>query len=172
MSVLTPGLTPNQKQRLADALRRVAGLPLGSVAQVFMDADVAAARALDYRTDTPTPCRAIAAGITAEHKIASDTAACTYGIAVGVRLGRTFVPQPKARSKWISAEYAALSEPNRRDVQRYIRRLLRIQNPPARANKAASAQEELAAAKRWAREMGRLAWAQHNGKPVTRDDTE
>src|SRR5688572_16047418 len=103
MSVLTPGLTPHQKQRLADALRRVAGLPHGSVAHIYLDPDLAAARALDYRTDTPTPCRAIAAGMAAEHKIAPDLAACTYGIAVGVRLGRTFTPQQKPRSKgWIS----------------------------------------------------------------------
>jgi hypothetical protein len=169
MSVLTPGLTYHQKQRLADALRRVAGLPRGSIAVVYMDADVAAARALDYRfttgSESVSACLAIAASIAAEHRIPVDVAACTYGIAVGVRLGRTFAPQPKARSKWISEEYKRLSEPARRDVQQYIRRLLKIQDPPT-PKAPASPQEELAAAKRWAREMGHVAsGAQRRNKP-------
>src|SRR5688500_1429556 len=124
MSVLTPGLTPHQKQRLADVLRRVAGLPLGAITAIYLDADVAAARALNYRTTTQTPSGTVAACIAAEHTMATDTAACAYGVAVGVRLGRTFGPQPKSRSKgWISEECRQLSAPNRRDAAKYIRRL-------------------------------------------------
>jgi hypothetical protein len=148
-NVLTPGLTPHQKQRLADALRRVAGLPLGSIALVYTDADVASARALDARElDRAQPCLAVAAWIAAEHRIPVDVAACVFGIATGVRLGRTFIADRPHRSKWISDEYKRLSEPNRRDVQRYIRRLLKIQEPTRHAP-AASPQEEVAAARQW-----------------------
>ena len=168
MAVLTPGLTPNQKQRLADALRRIAGLPLGSIAQIYSDADVAAARAFNIYTDNPTTCSTVAASIAAEHQIPVVVAACAYGIAVGVRLGRTFAPQPRARSKWISDEYKRLSEPARREAQKYIRKLLRIQDPPP--PKAPPPGVEGEAAKAWAKKMGRLAWAQHTGKPIPRDE--
>ena len=158
MAVLTPGLTSNQKERLADALRRIAGLPVGSVAVVYMDADVAAARALDLRGTTAGPCLAVAAWIAAEHRIPVDVAACCYGIAAGIRLGRTFATPPHRRSKWISDEYKRLSEPNRRDAQKYIRKLLRAQGPPPRPP-AASPQEEIEAARAWAKRAGREARA-------------
>jgi hypothetical protein len=47
------------------------------------------------------------------------------------------------------------SSDNRRDVQRYIRKLLKAQDPPK--PKAPKAEVELAAAKRWMEEAGRLA---------------
>jgi hypothetical protein len=126
-AVLTPGLTPFQKLRLSDALRRIAGLPLGSIAQVYLDVDVAAARGLNPLTDNAASCSVLAASFAAEHKIPLDIAACAYGIAVGVRLGRTFAPPAPRLKKWISEEYKQLTEPNRRDVRRYIRRILKIQ---------------------------------------------
>jgi hypothetical protein len=100
-----------------------------------LDVDVAAARGLNPLTDNAASCSMLAASFAAEHKIPIDVAACAYGIAVGVRLGRTFAPPAPRRTKWISEEYKQLTESNRRDVQRYIRRMLKIQmegkNPSA-----------------------------------------
>jgi hypothetical protein len=73
-----------------------------------------------------------------------------------LRVGRRFVKPPPPRSKWISAEYKRLTEPNRRDVQKYIRRLLKAQEP--RRPPAPSADVEIATARR-TREIGRTARA-------------
>ena len=154
---------------------------------MYLDADVAAARALDYRTDRPTPLGTVAAGMAAEHKIAIDIAACAYGVAVGVRLGRTFAPPAKPRSKaWISDDYRQLTEPNRRDAAKYIRKLLKIQGAPRTIGRpyaptspatpasddvrAGDPEAELAAAKRWARDIGHVAsgaqrWNKRRTKP-------
>jgi hypothetical protein len=90
-----------------------------------------------------------------EHRHDARLVAYIAGLAHGVRLGRRFVKPPPPRSKWISAEYKRLTEPNRRDVQRYIRRLLKAQTPPRPA--APSADVEMASATRWSRRMGELA---------------
>ena len=160
-ALLTPGLSYRQRERLADALRRVGGLPLGSITPLYVDCDVAAARALNVRREEPANCRGVVLNIASEHKLPVDVVGFAYGIATGVRLGRTFAPEPRSRSKWISDEYKRLTEPNRRDAQRYIRRLLRIQEPPP--PKAAPIADEVAAAKRWSREAGRRAWAESKG---------
>lgn len=185
MKVMTPGLTPHQKQRLADAVRRAGGVPLGAITTVYMDADVAAARALNPYSDF-TDAEAVAEAIASEHHLSVTIAACAYGIAVGVRLGRTFAPQPKPRSRaWISEDYRQLTEPNRRDAAKYIRRLLRGQgtsrplgrpygalSPPSsvprEAGRPASIEEKIAAAKRWVRDIGHVAaGSQRRNKPRT-----
>ena len=163
MAVLTPGLTYHQRERLADALRRVGGLPLGSITPLYLDCDVAAARALNVTRAEPADRRAVVLGIASEHKLPVDVVGFAYGIATGIRLGRTFATPPIQRSKWISEEYKRLSEPARRDAQRYIRKLLKIQDPPLPKSKPA---DEIAAAKAWARKAGRLAYAQATGKDV------
>ena len=146
--LLTPGLTPHQRQRVADILIRTGAAPTGELATMYCEADVTAARFLNDHTGCHIPV------------------APTFlqGFAIGLRLGRTFAPLPRPRSKWISDEYRRLSEASRRDVQRYIRRLLRLQNPPP--PKAPPAPVEVEAARTWAKKAGRLAWAQHTGKPV------
>ena len=176
-AVLTPGLTPLQKQRLADALRRIGGLPLGSITTLFLDCDVAAARALNATLTEPTSCQAVVRAVAAEHQVTIDVAGFTYGMATGVRLGRSFAPEPKPRSKaWISEEYRQLTEPNRRDAAKYIRKLLKAQGVPRPTHRAygvgapataptrghtATTESDGEAAKRWAREMGRVAAGSH-----------
>jgi hypothetical protein len=157
-AVLTPGLTPRQRERLSSALQRIGGAPVGVIASLFMDVDRAAVRALDPRGPIPGPsCTDVTSAIATAHRLPIEVIACCYGIAVGVRLGRTFIVPPSPRRKWISEEYARLTEHNRRDVQRYIRRLLKAQAPPT--PRSSDPHAELSAARKWIRTAGALARA-------------
>ena len=151
-AVLTPGLTYRQRERLASALTRIGAVPVGSAASLFVDVDRAAVRALNGH---PVHVETFMADVADAHGLPLAVVATCHGIAVGVRLGRTFVTPPPRRRKWISEEYARLTEHNRRDVQRYIRKLLKAQSPPM--PKRSDPAVELAAARRWSREAGRLA---------------
>jgi hypothetical protein len=161
-AVLTPGLTPSQRQQVADVLKRVGLVPMGQLASLFIDVDRAASRALNSVWSTGEDCRVVAGELASAHRVEALTISFAYGLAIGIRQGRTFAPPPKHRSKWISDEYKRLTEPNRRDAQRYIRKLLKAQTPPR--PKAPPAEVELAAAKRWAQEAGRLARKEAKGE--------
>jgi hypothetical protein len=105
--------------------------------------------------------RIVAAELAGLHGVERVVIGFSFGLAIGIRLGRTFAPPPKSRSKWISDEYKRLTEPNRRDAQQYIRKLLKAQTPPT--PRPSSTAEELAAAKRWIREAGRLGRREGRG---------
>lgn len=150
-----PDLTPLQRQRVADVLTRVGRVPLGSITALFIDVDRAASRAVNPSRPSYEDCRIVAVELASAHHIDPATVAFTFGVAIGVRMGRTFAPPPTPRTKWISDEYKRLHEGNRRDVQRYIRKLLKAQEPPRPP--AASPQEELAAARRWMQQAGKAA---------------
>lgn len=152
---LTPGLTPFQRQRVADILHRVGCVPMGQLAGLFVDVDRAGVRAIDPVRPSGEDCRLVAAALAYEHHLEAVVVSFAYGLAVGVRQGRTFAPPPPRRSKWISDEYKRLSEPSRRDVQKYIRTLLRAQEPPKPP--APPAALEVEAARRWVRAAGKLA---------------
>jgi hypothetical protein len=154
-AVLTPGLTPFQRQQVADVLTRVGIVPRGLLASLFLDVDRAAARVLNPNWPMGIDCRVVAAELSVAHSVDRVIIGFAFGLAIGIRQGRTFAPPPRRHSKWISDEYKRLSEHNRRDVQRYIRKLLKAQDPPK--PKAPKAEVELAAAKRWMQEAGQLA---------------
>lgn len=153
-AVLTPGLTYRQRERLASALTRIGAVPIGSAASLFVDVDRAAVRALNGH---PTHVEMLMADMADAHGLPLAVVATCYGIAAGVRLGRTFIVPPPHRKKWISEEYARLTEHNRRDVQRYIRKLLKAQTPPT--PKPSDPRAELAAARKWCRTAGAIARA-------------
>ena len=89
---LAPGLLPFQRQKLADVIRHIGGVPLGQIAPVFMNADVRAVRALDPNaTDLHAEaCATIAPVLAKEHAIGIMPAAWCCGFAIGLRLGRKF----------------------------------------------------------------------------------
>jgi hypothetical protein len=159
--LLTPGLTPFQRQQVADVLTRVGIVPRGLLASLFIDVDLAAVRVLNPTRPELTDCRIVAAELAGAHGVDRVTIGFAFGLAIGIRLGRTFI-QPRPRSKWISDEYKRLTESNRKDAQRYIRKLLKAQDPPP--PRAPKAEVELAAAKRWTQDIGRLARRQANGE--------
>jgi hypothetical protein len=160
---LTPGLTPQQRIRVADALTRIGNVPTGSVAMLFMDVDRAAARALDPLTvdaSLTLVSESVAMRVATEHKLAREVVAYAYGLAIGIRLGTRFAPRPPKRSKqWISEEYKQLNEDYRRLAARLIRDLLKVQGSPRSTErvKGSSAKDEAMAARKWVREMGRAA---------------
>jgi hypothetical protein len=160
-AVLTAGLTPFQRQQVAAVLRRVGLVPMGKLASLFIDVDRAAARVLNAARPSQQDCHVIAAELSRAHGIERLTVSFSSGLAIGIRQGRTFLPPPLRRSKWISDEYRRLTERNRRAAQRYIRRLLKAQEPEKRS--APSADVEMAAAKKWMQQAGRLARKQAKG---------
>jgi hypothetical protein len=141
--------------RIVDALTRVGLVPAGQIATLYMDADVTAARVLNSTRPSREDCWHVAAELAGVHQVDERTITFTYGLAIGIRQRLTFAPPPAARSKWISEEYKQLAEPDRRDVQRYIPKLLKVQTPPQAASPRA--RDELAAAREWTRAAGRLA---------------
>jgi hypothetical protein len=142
--MLLPGLTPFQQQRIADVLHRVGRVSLGELTPAYIDADRAAVRALDSR-QARTP--------------QAWPSTFVFGFAVGLRLGRGFVKPPRRSKHWISEDYRALAEHNRRTAARFIRQLLKAQAPNpsdlTRAYVPASEQAEIA--HRWAQRTGALA---------------
>ena len=81
------------------------------------------------------------------------------GFAHGVRLGRTFT-KPQPRSRWISADYDRLALPLKQQAAKYVRRLLKEQEPPApRRPTAAETAAERASLKGWMQRSGREARA-------------
>jgi hypothetical protein len=156
--VLTPDLTPLQAASLRDNLLRLTGLPEAAASGVYINADRIAGRYLlsTYAAD-PQRASGIIAELLEEHRQNAQLVAYIAGLALGVRLGRRFSLPPKPRAKWISDEYKRLAEPNRRDVQKYIRKLLKAQEPPP--PRAARAEDETATAREWARRVGREARA-------------
>jgi hypothetical protein len=159
---LTPGLTPQQRIRVSDALTRIGNVPRGSVAMLFMDVDRAAARALDPLTADASRTlvsESVAMRVATEHKLAGEVVAYAYGLAVGIRLGTRFAPRPKRSKQWISEEYKQLNEDYRRLAARIIRDLLKVQGSPRSTEriKRGSANAEAMAARKWVREMGRAA---------------
>src|SRR5687767_239315 len=110
-ALLTPGLTPFQRQQVADVLSQIGAVPMGQMASLFVDVDVAAARALNIRRPSRRDCLAVAAELAGEHQINPLIVSFAYGLAIGVRQGRTFAPKSAPRSKaWISEEYRQLHE--------------------------------------------------------------
>ena len=156
--LLTPGLTRLQAERLRTDLLRLTGLPEGIASGIYADADRIAGRYLmsPHAADHQVALCTIAA-LFAEHRQEVQLVAYIAGLAHGVRLGKRFSPPPLSRSKWISEEYKRLTEPNRRDAQRYIRKLLKAQTSALAPRPASSAAEDLADARRWVRDVGRLA---------------
>jgi hypothetical protein len=136
---LTPGLTDSQRQRVADILERVGGVPLGLLAMVFSDVDRQAANVFSTRyfvraalrgeRETAPRAEPIAEMVAKEHQIPVPVAAFAYGYALGVRLGRTFITPPKRPRQSISDDWSRLHEQNKATAKRYIRGLLRAQEP-------------------------------------------
>jgi hypothetical protein len=88
--LLTPGLTPFQRQQVADVLTCVGIVPRGLLASLFVDVDVAAARALNSTRPSREDCHSVANELAAAHGIDTLTASFAYGMAIGVRQGRRF----------------------------------------------------------------------------------
>jgi hypothetical protein len=103
---LTPGLTPRQQQRIADALTRVGRVPLGQLTHIFMDADRAAVRALNPVRPSADDCHDIARAIADEHHVDPVSAAFAFGQALGIRQCMTFISPPKRRAKKADAPAA------------------------------------------------------------------
>src|SRR5688572_5206914 len=154
--LLTPGLTRLQAEGLRLDLIRLTGMPAAVAIGIYADADRIAGRYLmsPHAADHLNAQCTIAA-LLADHRHDRQLVAYIAGLAHGVRLGRRFIKPPPPRSKWISDEYKRLTEPSRRDVQKYIRRMLKAQEP--RRPPAPSADVEIAAAQDWTRHIGRLA---------------
>lgn len=152
--MLAPGLSAFQQQRVAEVLLRVGQVPIVSVTPLFMDADRAAARALDVHRPARhgRPSRN---GPFVGRVDSGIPLTFVFGFAVGLRLGRSFVTPPKRSKHWISAEYRALHAHNRRSAARYIRHLLKAQAPPAPS--AYPATDQTAIAKAWVQKAGALA---------------
>ena len=87
-ALLTPGLTPFQRQQVADVLAQIGAVPMGQMASLFVDVDVAAARALNIRRRSRRDCLAVAAELAGEHHINPLIIGFAYGLAIGVRQGR------------------------------------------------------------------------------------
>lgn len=154
--VFTPTLTPRQKQDVADLLHRAGGVPVGSLASVFADVDVLAARALNIRrTDAAPRAGDVAPALAADHRVTPIAASFSFGFALGIRLGLTCIPPMRRAKHWISEEYKRLHEDNRRTVARFIRQLLRAQDPPIRKTRPSGRDAESARA--WMQTAGRLA---------------
>lgn len=165
-AMVTPGLTPLQRQQVADVLRRVGHVPLGQIASLFVDLDTAAARVLNVSRPSHDNCESVAQDAARQHQMEPIITSFAFGLAVGLRQGRAFAPAPPPRAKhWISEEYRQLYEENRRTAAKFIRTLLKAQgaprqpgaSSPTRASQQATKESELAAAQRWARETGRAA---------------
>ena len=130
--MLTPGLTYEQGRRLEEYLLRLSGLAKAPAVALYQDADRVAGRILNPYGPLDVP-----RGLDTTGALRAGHAACpgpvvgyVAGLAFGVRLGRTFTAPPRRRSTWISEEYRRLSESSRREVQRFIRRLLKAQEAP------------------------------------------
>ena len=161
--LLTPNLTPMQRARLSDLLSRQTGLR--SAPLMYANADrIAGAWMLTPWKDHQDASGTIAA-LVAEYHVASELAGYIAGMAMGVRLGRSFgsrgVREPR---RSISAEYEKLDAEDRHSVRQLIRRLARgdvvvRMLVPKRASQTAAAAtaENIEHAKKWAREMGRAA---------------
>lgn len=151
--LLRPGLTDRQTQRLQGHLLQLTAT--ASALSIYTDADRYAGRWMA----TPAACGrepALSAvdGVRADHlNTPIILVAYVTGMAQGIRIGRTFAPIQRRAKQWISEEYRRLTVAGRRDVQRYIRKLLKIeQRKPAAAG--APAATEATHAREWARQMG------------------
>jgi hypothetical protein len=99
----------------------------------------------------------VAAMAAAEHRIPITVAAFCYGMACGVRLGRSFVPVPKRPRQIISEDWQRLHPNNRKTAARFIRSLLRVQEPevtPVRNLPDRVTGKDAETARRWMREAG------------------
>ena len=156
--MLTPGLTHNQAYRLHEYLWRLSGLSPAAAVPLYQDADLVAGRILTARASTPLEGAAdTIATLRENHRHSASIIGYVVGFAFGVRLGKSFAPPPRPRSKWISDEYRRLTEPNRREVQKVIRLLLKAQSPPP--PKSSRPEDSIASAIRWMRTAGRQARA-------------
>jgi hypothetical protein len=120
--MLTPDLTTRQAGTLHEHIVRLAGSL--DAAAIYRDADRFAGRWMMTLDAGPQPAPSTVSALAAEYRtVRVEIVAYLAGLAQGVRIGRTFAPGPKPRSKWISEECRRLTEASRRDVQRYIRQL-------------------------------------------------
>ena len=156
-AVLTPGLTPFQRQRVGDVLHRVGLVPMGRLASVFIDVDRAAVRVLNTARPSREDCHVIAAELAGMHAIDRVTVGFCYGLAIGIRQGRTFAPVSRRSKQWISDEYRQLREHNRRAAARFIRQLLKAQGAPRPTTTKRGIADDVEAAQRWIREAGAVA---------------
>lgn len=162
---LTPGLTHGQRQAVADALRRVGGVPLGKLAVVFMDADVWAARAFSARYAVRAALREagdapraddVVPPIADEHGVPAGSVAFTFGLAVGLRLGQRFWPRGMRTLRYLPDDFAKLDRNQRDRVTRIVRSLLAGIEPyrtpgvrPGTRRPQTIMAADLEAAKRW-----------------------
>jgi hypothetical protein len=132
---------------------------------MYADADrVAGAWMLTSWKDHQDASTTIAALMT-EYHVAAELAGYIAGMAMGVRLGRSFGSRgDREPRRPISAEYEKLDADDRRSLRQLIRRLaqgdvvFRIMAPKQPSQTAAkAAAENVEDARRWGREMGRTA---------------
>lgn len=154
-AVLIPGLTRGQQARVLVALTAVTGLGDQVLMAAFVDADRGRVSILDpmpairresYRAQSygarrgapiPTPTgRSVALDIAAGHKLPVDVAGIILGAACGLRLGLAV----KSRQRTTTRPKLAV-----------------------KVAKFAKPDTDLDVAKRWAREMGRVARGGGNG---------
>ena len=168
----TPGLTHGQRHAVADALRRVGGVPLGLLALVFMDVDRAAAQAFSPRNAVRAALRGedikdqvrttsdLPQYVAAEHGVSVSAAAFAYGCAIGLRLGRQFWPRSERPRRYISDDYRRLDRNQKDRVTRIIRGMLTgydvIMKPGPKPGpqRQTIIEADLAAGARWKRESG------------------
>jgi hypothetical protein len=172
--MLSPGLSPHQQTTVSDYLARIGHVPAGVVVPLFSDVDVAAARALDIRhtlrlqrrtpgrtitADEMLSCASVLGRVCVEHAVSLTTAAFAYGCALGLRLGREFAPRMRRPRQSLSEDYAKLHDTNKREAAKFIRGLLRIQNPASvqRRTSAKALADDVNSARRWAHDAGKLA---------------
>ena len=166
---LTPGLTLGQRRQLADALERVGGVPVGLLALIFMDVDRSAAQVFDARfavraarrgeRDAIPRADEVAMSVASEHAASRGAVAFTYGCAIGLRLGRQFWPRSLRPQRYLSDDYRRLDRNQKDRVTRFIRALLRGDEPrhvpgPKPGSQRATVAEDLVAIRRWKREAG------------------
>jgi hypothetical protein len=154
--LLTPGLTDRQTQRLSWHLSRLTASAPDTV-PIYTDADRFAGRwiAMPERAGRTPALSAITEVAEGHPATAITLVAYITGLAQGIRLGRILAPAQKKRAKrWISEEYRRLSEAGRREVARYVRRLLALEIGNPKPRRMASAKEEARAARAWIQRAG------------------
>ena len=155
--MLTPNLTPTQTARLMDALSRMTGLP--SAPALYVDADRIAGRWMLAPHHDHDPATVTIATLVQSYHVPPGLAGYVAGLALGVRLGRSF-PAPRRRP--LSVEYARLAPEQRRDVDRLIREMATGRgmmtflsyDVPVTTKASSPPEDDLAAATKWARQAG------------------